>query len=408
MQKIITFTFILLSYSAIAQQVLLSGKLMDSERNEIAFAAIVSQNTGKGTSSDEYGNFKMNLSSLNDSLKIHVLGYEPLTYPIYSVKINDTLLIVLKRKSFVLPVVTVKPLDPIEVLKMVIENLPSNLSSEKHTYKAFYRQFHKEDGQAARLIESALNVYHPGNTVNVKTGEIKEKIQVLKLRRSNVYEKNGDEHDNHLNDMLLQNIGFYNHGSVLNPKGWKYYKFKIFYPDHNNNNKVIVSYIYENSSDLKLDYGSIGIDLTDFSILFISQESIMNINYFSAYGADNWKYLKGSISICYKKVDGKMFTDSINFYYKHNVISKKYLNKIFTVEEYFDFYTDDISFTEQATKEHKHMHNLYTKKYEYEESFWTEYPLLLKHPLPFDWQKGMERNESLDKQFEKNERFRIN
>ena len=73
----------------------LSGTILDENNTPLPYANIVYLNTGKGTISNENGNFAIDISSLNDAdiIRFQCIGYKTKDYKIESLKSNSIILL---------------------------------------------------------------------------------------------------------------------------------------------------------------------------------------------------------------------------------------------------------------------------------------------------------------------------
>jgi hypothetical protein len=402
--KFISVTILLIiSKICFSQQI--TGKIENINGLPVPFATIYLKNLGAGTIADESGNFSLVAKSHSDTLIISSLGYHSSIFSVNYFQENS--IIKLEPKSYEMAILTVKPEDPIKYLNKVLENIKTFRPEKTYTYNAFYRQTHKENERAARLLECDLTIYFNPERTGPK---LKETFKVNELRRSNVYERNGDTHDNHLNDLLAQNMLLYPTRTVLNKKGWNSYKFNIFYNQIKDcESCIIITYSYNNIHDIRIDNGSISIDTADYSIIEIRQSSFLNSNY-SKGGYENtgrWKYLNGDLFITFKKINNKLYPDCIDYSYKHLVADAKITSSVYLVEENFFLKVNKIN-DEQTIKGFQEYVNLYNRHYVYKKDFWEHHAASTAYPLDEAFRNDIERKESLEIQFQKNQKAVIN
>jgi hypothetical protein len=139
----------------------LSGKIINSrDHKPVEFTSIYIRNKNIGTMSNFDGNFTIKLpkGSVNDSIYFSCIGYKPLRR-----KIGDLLpegnIISLDISSILLNEIKVKPVNPKEVLKKTLENIPRNYSRIPLALIAFYREIILQDHQYVCLSEAVLNIY---------------------------------------------------------------------------------------------------------------------------------------------------------------------------------------------------------------------------------------------------------
>ena len=106
----------------------INGKVLDHKNNPLAYASIGLSKKGIGTMSNNSGAFliKVPESSAKDSLLISFLGYESQTISISKINRSEILLVKLTKKEVVLQEVIVKPINPVELIRTAISNIPAN------------------------------------------------------------------------------------------------------------------------------------------------------------------------------------------------------------------------------------------------------------------------------------------
>ena len=106
MKKISIFLFLFVSTLANAQSFTLSGKVVDENKQPLAGATILVQESKKGTSTDFDGQFQVNLPKRNYTIRASFIGYKTVSKEIYLTK-NDEIEFALLPDSTVLEEVLV-------------------------------------------------------------------------------------------------------------------------------------------------------------------------------------------------------------------------------------------------------------------------------------------------------------
>ncbi|WP_299057778.1 TonB-dependent receptor [uncultured Polaribacter sp.] len=101
MKKITLFLFLFVSILANAQQFTLSGKVVDENKKPLTGASIVVKELKKGVSSDEAGNFNLNLQKGTYTVAVSFLGYKTVSEKITLSK-NEYYVVQLKAEFSVL------------------------------------------------------------------------------------------------------------------------------------------------------------------------------------------------------------------------------------------------------------------------------------------------------------------
>src|SRR6478736_10309707 len=121
---------VLLCYAAQAQQITITGKVVDQETKEpLPFASIGITGKPIGLISNEQGEFDFHIPAemRNDILVISMLGYKTFEGPVWSLISNDPVVIELHAGAIMLKeVVIVDSLKAGEILKLALARIESN------------------------------------------------------------------------------------------------------------------------------------------------------------------------------------------------------------------------------------------------------------------------------------------
>ncbi len=152
MKRIITTFFSLFVVVSVSAQIFISGAVYNAQTKlPIANASILLNAQGKGTISNDAGEFKFMVDSLPTKISIRSLGYESVLAEIFT---EDSLFIYLNPLAYELNEVNIY--DSIFV-RNLIQNIYQNaLEKEKITYggKAYYRQTTFNDEDMVGFIET--------------------------------------------------------------------------------------------------------------------------------------------------------------------------------------------------------------------------------------------------------------
>jgi len=403
--------FLILFFSPLiisAQGKKIFAKIVDEKNIHVPYANIVFKMGEKGLASDEHGEFSILYfeNDLHDSLWISAIGYEKRQISLTQLLSNPV--IVLPVKNYQLFEIPVSAREAENMVKKAIERIPENYPQSPYLIEMFFRQFHRENGKAARLIEAVLTVYDPGY-INPQSMLMKEKFEITELRRSKVFEKNGFAHDDHLVSLFKQNIVHYPRETILNSSAIDYFHFEKDETQHSDTSTCI-KFFHKNPSDPKTRWGKLYIGNQDFAVLRMEENTGKNDDFnprLKAASNSEWKFFEGEMTINYKRVSRKYYLDSISFFYRHNIVSKIFGSTDFTVDEYFNLWTempDTVSIsTNYQSKNFQNSSNLYSKKYTYNSEFWESYLPSIEHPLDPSIVSEFEKNATLEEQFLRNE-----
>ena len=120
----------------------LSGTILNENNTPLPYANIVYLNTGKGTISNENGNFVIDVSSLSDAdiIRFQCIGYKTKDYKIESLKSNS--IILLSENIYMLNEVMILGTtpNPEKIVKNILLYKDSNYRQTTHRKQIFVRQ----------------------------------------------------------------------------------------------------------------------------------------------------------------------------------------------------------------------------------------------------------------------------
>jgi CarboxypepD_reg-like domain len=403
MHKPMSALFVLVCMFVNAQNVAVRGFILDKQNNQpLSLCAVQVKNSQLGALTEDNGFFELPLpvTNLNDSVKISFIGYLPKTISIAGYKQGDTLKIYLETAIETKQEAVIIAENAKGVLLKAITNLKQNLYRDSIIETGFYRQFHKENGTFVRLIEADISL-----AINCKdpyTYSFHEQIQTNQQRRSESYETNGDNHGDHLVDLLKENPFSYNKSTFLNPKNLDFFAPKF---EKEDSNEYIIKTQYKESSSAKLERARIWVQKGTYAITRIEVEKFPNPYYIkSRYAYDSrWKLVNETDVVQLTKYNGKFVVSSLERVYNHHVLNRQTGQVDYVVEESFDlyFYKYDGENVSAKIKNGRFSDftSLYTSNYSYNDKFWNTYPMLNEHPLSPQIDKDLSHAKPLDQQF---------
>tara|TARA_B110000483_G_C18140621_1_gene521284 strand:- start:91 stop:1557 length:1467 start_codon:yes stop_codon:yes gene_type:complete len=120
----------------------LNGTILDENNIPLPYVNIISLNTGKGTISNENGNFSLDISSLNDTniIRYQCIGYKTTDHKIESLKSNS--IILLSENIYTLDEVVVLGItpNPEKIVKNILAFKDSNYRTIPHKKQVFIRE----------------------------------------------------------------------------------------------------------------------------------------------------------------------------------------------------------------------------------------------------------------------------
>ena len=160
----IIFLFLSISGANIsAQQLVLTGTVIDSSTMEAVPFATVALGVDKGTISDETGYFRLPVSQVkfDDTLYVTSIGYMQERIPVFDLTFRAENRIYLNPAVYELSSVVIqgkKRRIPTakHIIRKAIDSLIVNHAHDTSTYTGYYREYMKEDEQYVNLFESII------------------------------------------------------------------------------------------------------------------------------------------------------------------------------------------------------------------------------------------------------------
>ena len=120
----------------------LSGTILDENNTPLPYANIVYLTTGKGTISNENGNFVIDISSLNDAniIRFQCIGYKTKEYKIETLKSNSIILLSENIYSLDEVMILGTTPNPEKIVKNILIYKDSNYRITTHRKQIFVRQ----------------------------------------------------------------------------------------------------------------------------------------------------------------------------------------------------------------------------------------------------------------------------
>lgn len=370
-----------------------NGQVVDVLGTPIAQAHVACVN--EVTTTDEDGFFRIgNYGERSSNIVVTAVGYKEIHLTQDSVRRMNPLIIVMEDSVYALGRVDVVAETPYQVLsEAIIKSLAAIPELEAQT---FYRQIHRENDRYVRLIEADVSIQHDKNVRST------DKMQVNQLRRSLVYEKNGDEHGDHIADLLEENVFFNPRGTILDVSVLK--QFELFYAtDSTRPELTVIRYEYQSGQDAKIREGKVFIDEAGY-IIEVWEATRPNPLYwpggsFGSAGDTHWDFREGEMLIKFSRNANNLLPVSIYQNYLHD-ISDHYSGVVrYKIEETFELWYHDITIGSTSCKGYRVHGSLYRQKYNYDTAFWSEYEPANAYLLAEDVKSDLERYKPLSEQF---------
>lgn len=406
MRTFLLIVFVLSFNFLFAQnEIKISGTVAeDSTLLAVPFVTVSFKQTA--TLTDINGKFSFTISATNsDSIIFSCIGYEN------KIVLSRNFLpgeqtILLTHKVYELPGPNISGLTSRGIIKKAVSRIPEIFVTDTFYTSAFYRQYHEENTRFVRLIEALITVENRVEKNSVLKSS--ERVAINHIRRSDVDERNNEEHGDHLMELLEENPVYHALGTMLNPKALDLYRFYFdttrIYPDS-------IYHIFYYSTDRtrdRFDRGEIFISSNSFAILKLIKEEFKNPNPVREVSHISprycWDFLSSKLVAEYKIKNGKMQLESLMKTYTHDLYDAKVFTKEFVVTESFELTVQDEAKSGPLMQKYfSDYSNLYNRKYFYNAAFWKDY----SNP-DFYFRKGeevkydLEKNKKLEEQFLQN------
>jgi hypothetical protein len=186
--KKITLFLLIISFPSLAQTnwLRLEGRIIDSRTQApVPYVSIAIENSKYGTSSNEDGAFTLNyVPDVNKNPQYVILtsiGYQTARF-----KTTDNVSVIsLNPSTIELKEVTVHYRDPAQIVRKAFSRIKKNYYTKPFLYKSFYRHYCKDDTTYGRLIEAAVHIYkRKGYKLVQPSPGYKEEVRAVQLRRS--------------------------------------------------------------------------------------------------------------------------------------------------------------------------------------------------------------------------------
>lgn len=379
-----TLIFILLAYIPIhifAQSKTLY--LIDKDSKQaIAFASLYYETSKISFMSNEMGWVQITTYIDKEAILLHHISYE--SAPLFINNIPDTLY--LEKKSYELPIFNYQNLSAKSVIKKAIEAIPQNYIQETHYLKGNYLQVHKENGIFVRYIEAKVDIQNEGLHPNLAKNQ-EENFAILALRKSYNYEKNGEQHGDHLKDLLQESPIQYLEKHYLNVQNLDLYEWTFL---ENESDTYQIHFQSKTTLGSRSYKGILSINMENFAIIKLRIESYPILNQQKNI-ASSWIFINGWYEAQFTQSEMGYYLLNCAQWYHHQIIEP---NQDWhpIIEEKFEWTSEELH-KNALNKNYSKFSSLYSLSMAYEEEIWR------LSFIPSDIRKDLEIKHSLEYQF---------
>jgi hypothetical protein len=389
----------LISYAAQAQQITITGKVVDLETKEpLPFASIGISGKSIGLISNEQGEFDFHIppEMRNDILVISMLGYKTFEAPVWSLISTDPATIEMQAGTIMLKeVVIIDSLKAGEILRLALERIESNYPMEPFQLDGFYRDLKKLGGTYISLLEAAVKIYDENYQAPRNKFKLRERVSLQEVRRSIGYSSKFTDFfdkDNLLEDLLLNNNVRYRQF----PEEDIFFKSLELEDDTHFNGREV--FVVAHKRDYLL---RVYIDKETYGIIHLEYVNDHQAELEKKRGLES-RFVKLKRTIDFKLFEGKLFlnyltvTSQINWYDSETGKLKfeAELERRLLINDIHSKSPERISLSKKMRS-----YGLQYQDLPYNKKFWDNYNVIKETPLDRKIVADLEKELPLEKQF---------
>lgn len=359
----------------------ITGKIVDDETFEpLPFATIALRNAGKGSVSNNNGDFGMKITSdlFSDTLSVSYLGYMGRDIPVKQA-FGNNLTIRMKREFISIPEIIIRTQNPQEIIIRTLKAIPDNYSDNPTFMIGFYREGVMKKSELQSYSEAILQIYKSAYSGTLYGDQIK----VYKSRKI----ENTDRRDT-LTIRLKAGLstcldldGAKNNFDFLTRESMKDYTYRmtdiVTYDD-----EAAYAIEFEQHEDVELPLfkGTIYINTVDYGILNAEFEinpkliHKMKNSYISSssHGFDTWP-TSVKYSVSYRKMNNRYYLNHVR---GDLIFTSRQKKKLFHTQfkVFFELAITDTELTNVSRFEREELapiHSIFSKTISnYDHLFW--------------------------------------
>jgi hypothetical protein len=297
----------------------ITGKIIDNESSEpLPFAAIALKNKGRGTVSNNNGDFGMKITPdlLSDTLSVSYLGYQGREIPVRKV-FGNNFTISMMREFISIPEIIIKNQNPVEIINRALKAIPRNYGNTPASMTGFYREGVMKKSELQTYSEAILQIYKSAYTGTL----LGDQIKIYKSRKM----ENTDRSDT-LSIRLKAGLstcldldGARNGFEFLSREGMIDFSYRMVdIVTYDDETAYVIEFEQHENVELPLFKGTIYINTSDYGILNVEFE--INPKYIHAMknafvsntsrGFDTWP-VSVKYSVSYRKMQNRYFLNHV-------------------------------------------------------------------------------------------------
>jgi hypothetical protein len=297
----------------------ITGKIIDDETSEpLPFATIALKNRGKGTVSNNNGDFGLKITPdlVNDTMSVSYLGYLGREIPVKKV-FGNNLTISMKKEFISIPEIIIKTHNPQEILSRAFKAIPHNYGDKPALMTGFYREGVMKKSELQTYSEAVLQIYKSAYSGTF----YRDQIKVYKSRKI----ENIDRSDTlaiRLKAGLstcLELDGARNTFDFLPRAGMNDYSYRLTdIVTYDDETAYVIEFVQRDTVELPLFKGVIYINTVDYAMLNAEFEinpkliHKMKSSFISSTsrGFDTWP-VSVKYSVSYRKMKDRYFLNHV-------------------------------------------------------------------------------------------------
>jgi hypothetical protein len=297
----------------------ITGKIIDDETSEpLPFATIALKNKGKGTVTNNNGDFGMKIpyDCFKDTLSVSYLGYLGREIPAKKA-FGNNLTISMKREFISIPEIIIKNQNPREIILRTLKSIPPNYGDTPAFMTGFYREGVLKKSELQTYSEAVLQIYKSAYSGTL----LGDQIKVYKSRKI----ENTDRSDTlaiRLKAGLstcLELDGVKNIFDFLTRESMDDYTYRITdIVSYDNEAAYAIEFEQHENVDLPLFKGTVYINTVDYGILNAEFEINPKLIHkmkdtfitTSSHGFNTWP-VSVKYSVSYRKINNRYFLEHV-------------------------------------------------------------------------------------------------
>jgi hypothetical protein len=297
----------------------ITGKIVDDETSEpLPFATIALKNKGKGTVTNNNGDFGMKITPdfFDDTLSASYLGYMGREIPVKKA-FGNNLTISMKREYISIPEIIIKNHNPQEIISRAFSAIQHNYGNTPASMTGFYREGVMKKNELQTYSEAILQIYKSAYSGTLYGDQIKV-FKSRKIENTNTTDTLAIRLKAGLST-CLELDGAKNTYDFLSSQGMLDYTYRLTdIVTYDEETAYVIDFEQRENVDLPLFKGTIYINTADYGILNsefeINPKLIYKIkNSFisnSTHGYDTWP-VSVKYSVSYRKMNNRYFLNHV-------------------------------------------------------------------------------------------------